>query len=84
MPARKTFFRPWISAILPMGTRNMAAASRYELTTQPRVTPSAENSLPICGSATLSAALMNGVIKEVSVATTSTALFSSASIQAVP
>ncbi len=51
MPAMKTFRLPRMSASLPIGTRNMAAARRYAVAIQLRLMASAENSLPIDGMA---------------------------------
>lgn len=62
----------------------MAAVSWYMETIHPRVTPSAERSLPICGSATVSAATENGARKALSVAAIRTGLLASASIQLTP
>ena len=51
MPYWKTLFLPWMSAILPKGIRNIAAARMYEMVTQLNVTASRLNSLAIVGRA---------------------------------
>jgi hypothetical protein len=53
-----------MSAKRPNGTKNTAAASKYAVATQLRVTASSENRLPIEGSAILTDELVNGVRKE--------------------
>ena len=47
MPQANIRFLPCMSAILPNGTRNTAAARRYEVATQLSKIASIENSLPI-------------------------------------
>src|SRR5512136_1061977 len=66
----KTFFRPWMSASLPKGTRNMAAARRYEVATQLSDTASRANSSPIEGRAILIEEPIKGGRKAASVAAT--------------
>src|SRR5512136_146901 len=66
----KTFFRPWMSASLPKGTRNMAAARRYEVATQLSDTASIANSAPIEGRAMLIEEPIKGGRKAASVAAT--------------
>ena len=70
-PYVKTFFLPWMSAILPKGTRIIAAARRYAVATQFNVTASEANSFPIEGSAILIEDDIKGVRKELVVATSS-------------
>src|SRR4030042_58375 len=69
IPNRNIFFLPWMSASLPNGTRNTAAARRYEVTTQLKDTAVIENSSAIDGNATLMDDAMNGVRNELSMAT---------------
>jgi hypothetical protein len=57
-----------MSAILPKGTRNTAAESRYAVGTQLMATALIWNSRPIAGSATLMDETMKGVRNEASVA----------------
>jgi hypothetical protein len=52
-----------------MGTRKTAAAKRYEVATQLSETALMANSLPIEGRAMLTEEAMNGVRKELSIAT---------------
>ena len=61
MPIVKILFLPWISAILPKGTRNMAEAKIYAVATQLNEIASIENSLPIEGSAILTEDPSKGV-----------------------
>ena len=75
----KILFLPYISAILPKGTRNIAAARRYEVAIQPSKTAFILNSLPIEGRAILTEEPIKGVRKEVNVATKRAALFIAAS-----
>ena len=60
-----------MSASLPKGTANMAAASKNAVGIQLRTMASAANSAPIEGSAMLMDEPMNGVKKLANVATTS-------------
>src|SRR4030042_1376793 len=69
MPARKTRFRPWMSASLPKGTRKTAAARIYAVATQPNWTASALNSRPIEGRAMFTEAPMKGARNAASPAT---------------
>jgi hypothetical protein len=69
MPYVKILFLPYISAILPKGTRNIAAAKRNEVATQLNKTASIANSFPIDGSAMVTEEPMKGVRKEAKVAT---------------
>jgi hypothetical protein len=84
MPARNTFFLPWMSASLPSGTRNIAAARRYAVEIQLKVIASAENSLPIEGMAILMEVPMKGVRKEAVAATNRTTRLSTAVLTCVP
>ncbi len=68
----KSFFLPYISAILPKGTRNAAAAKRNDVATQLNKTASISNSLPITGSAMLMEELIKGMRKELNEATNKT------------
>ena len=52
IPHKKIFFRPYISANLPAGSKNATDAKIMALLTQPSKTASMANSLPIVGSAT--------------------------------
>ena len=63
-----------MSAILPNGTRNIAAARRNEVATQLNKTASIANSFPIEGSAILIEEPIKGVRKAVNVATSKAAL----------
>jgi len=74
MPNVKILFLPYISAILPKGTRNTAAARRYEVATQLNRTAFIPNSCPIDGSAMLTEEPMKGVRKEANEATNKAAL----------
>ncbi|GAI27508.1 unnamed protein product [marine sediment metagenome] len=74
MPYVKILFLPYISAILPKGTRNIAAARRYEVATQLNKTAFIANSCPIDGSAMLMEELIKGVTKEANAATNKAAL----------
>jgi len=58
-----------MSAILPNGTRNKAAASKYMIFTQLKRKAFMANSFPMDGRAILTDALMKGVRKEPTVAT---------------
>src|SRR4030042_3618985 len=69
MPMVKILFLPWISAILPNGTRKMAEANRYAVATQLNEIASIENSFPIDGRATLTDDTSNGVRKAPTVTT---------------
>lgn len=71
-PMVRIFGVPTMSEILPIGTRNAAAAKRYEKVTQPSKMACREKSLAIEGSATLTADPKNGVRNELMVATTIT------------
>jgi hypothetical protein len=75
MPPTKIFFLPYMSAILPKGTRRTAEDRRYAVATQPNVTASNDRSLPIRGRAILTEETMKGKGKKVSVAIRSIALF---------
>jgi len=79
MPYKKILFLPCISAILPKGTKNMAAERRYAVATQPNKIASIANSLPMEGSAMLTEEPMKGVRKEDNVATSRAALLVAAS-----
>jgi len=74
MPYVKIRFRPYMSAILPKGRRNIAEARRYEVVTQVNKIASIPNSLPMEGSAMLTEELIKGVRKELIVATTNAAV----------
>ncbi|MBA7682772.1 hypothetical protein ES703_91124 [subsurface metagenome] len=74
MPYVKILFLPYMSAILPKGTRNIAAARRYAVATQPREMASIASSLPIDGSAMVMEEPIKGVRKEPSVATSRAAV----------
>jgi hypothetical protein len=74
IPKVKIFFIPWISAILPNGTANMAADNKKALVTQFNSTASAPKSNPMVGSAMLMEDPMKGVKKEAMVATRSAAI----------
>jgi hypothetical protein len=58
-----------MSATLPIGTRNIAAASKYDVPTQLSSTALIENSLPTLRRATFIAEAINGVRNELSAAT---------------
>jgi hypothetical protein len=77
-PSVNTRFRPFMSASLPRGTKNIAANKRYAVTTQLNRKASMANSLPIVGRAMLTAEMSKGVIKAASVTMNKTALLSSA------
>ncbi len=62
IPARKTFFRPWMSAMRPKGTMKTAVARRYAVAIQERATASMWNSAPIWGRAMFTADPSNGVM----------------------
>jgi hypothetical protein len=64
IPIRKINFLPKMSAKRPKGTKNTAAANKYEVATQLSVTASRENRLPIEGKAILTEELVNGVSNE--------------------
>jgi len=64
MPYWKTLFLPWMSAILPKGIRNIAAARMYEMVTQLNVTASRLNSLAIVGRAIFTEDPMKVTAKE--------------------
>ena len=72
MPHVKILFLPYISAILPKGTRNIAAAIINEIETQLNKTASIENSLLMVGSAMFTEEPIKGVRKEESVVITKT------------
>ena len=74
MPYVKILFLPYMSAILPKGTRNIAAARRYDVGIQPNAMASIANSLPIDGSAILIVEPIKGVRKEPKVAISKAAL----------
>jgi hypothetical protein len=73
MPYLKTIFLPYMSAILPNGTRKTAVAKRNAVATQPSKTASMANSFPIVGSAILTEDPIKGMRKEVIVTTSNTA-----------
>ena len=60
IPMAKTFYTPYISAILPNGTRKTAAERKKTFVSQPRDAASAGNSFPMAGSATTRADTMKG------------------------
>ena len=64
IPRRNVLFLPRISASFPKGTRNTAAASRYDVGTQLRRTAFIENSSAMSGRAMLIEDAMNGVRNE--------------------
>jgi len=68
-PHIKILFLPYISATLPKGTTNVAAARRYAVATQPNEIASIANSLPIEGSAMLTEEPIKGAKKAPNVAT---------------
>jgi hypothetical protein len=70
IPSINIFLRPYISAILPIGSKKTAEASRQELTTQLKEMASIENSALMAGRAILIDDPMNGVRKEVITAIT--------------
>src|SRR5512137_2818911 len=82
MPMVKIRFRPWISAIRPKGTRNMAAASRYDVGIQLRSTAFMPSSLPMTGIAMFTDETMNGVRNEAMTAMRSAVRFVEASCMA--
>jgi hypothetical protein len=84
MPYLKIFFLPDMSAILPMGTKNMAAAKRYEVVIQLNETACIPNSFPMEGRAMLTEEPMKGVRKEVKVAISKAALLVTTSSIVVP
>ena len=85
MPYVKIIFLPYISAILPKGTRNIAAARIYEVGIQLNKTTFIENSLLIKGRAMLTEEPIKGVRKEASVAISNTyLLFAELSIVDLP
>lgn len=73
MPQVKIFFLPYMSAILPKGTRNIAAASKYAVATQPNEIASIASSFPMEGSAMAMEEPINGVRKEPTVVTSKAA-----------
>jgi hypothetical protein len=64
LPIRKIIFLPFISAIFPKGTKKTAEARRKDIAIQLSDIADNENSLLITGSATLTAAPINGLKKE--------------------
>jgi len=72
MPEMKIFFLPYMSAILPKGTRRAAEDMRKAVTIQPNITASSDSSFPIVGRAIFTAESENGKIKEAIVVTRST------------
>ena len=74
IPKVKILFRPYISAKRPKGTIKTAAVRRNEVATQLRFTASSENSDAIEGKAMFTEEPMNGVKKELNVATSNAAL----------
>ena len=75
MPYWKTLFLPWMSAILPRGIRNIAAARMYEMVTQLNVTASRLNSLAIVGRAIFTEDPMKVTVKEAVAAARSATLW---------
>ena len=73
IPNVRILLRPYISALRPKGTRNMAPARMYELETQLSKTASIENSRPMAGRAMFTEEPIKGVRKEPVVVTRSTA-----------
>lgn len=84
MPYVKILFLPYISAILPKGTRNTAAARRYEVATQLNRTAFIPNSCPIDGSAMLTEEPIKGVRKEPNVTISRAAFLFGALFTLVP
>jgi hypothetical protein len=75
LPRRNIFLRPTISANLPNGTKKTAEAIKNDMVIQLRLTAPIENSIPILGKATLTAAPIKGLKKfEVIVTANSTVL----------
>jgi hypothetical protein len=72
MPYSNIFFLPYMSAILPKGTRNTAEAKRKDVATQLSKTASIGNSVSIEGRAMLIEEAIKGVRKELSVVTNKT------------
>ena len=64
-PMRKIFFRPFISASFPRGTRKTAEVRRKAMATQLMPMASMENSSLMAGRAILMAAPRKGLMKEV-------------------
>src|SRR5665811_592239 len=64
IPYFKIFFLPYISAILPIGTRNIAAANRYDKETQLSRTRFIPKSIPMDGSPINNEEIMKGARKE--------------------
>jgi hypothetical protein len=58
-PHKNIRFLPYISAALPKGTRNAAAASKYAVDIQLKAAAFIPNSFPIEGSATVTDELIN-------------------------
>jgi hypothetical protein len=75
MPQANIFFLPWMSACLPKGTRNMAAARMYDVGTQLISTALIRNSLLMAGSAMLMDETIKRVRKEESAAMSRTERF---------
>lgn len=73
-----------MSAILPNGTRKIAAASTAEVATQLNDNASIENSLPMAGSAMLTEEAISGVKKAAAVDAANAARLSSRAIIADP
>ena len=73
-PRVNIFFLPYMSEILPSGTRNIAAASRYAVDTQPSKMAFIDSCLPIDGKAMATLEPRNGVMKEPSVVTSRAAV----------
>src|SRR4030042_545299 len=63
IPLRNSHLRPRLSAILPKGTKNAAAARRYAFAIQLAAIVETENSSAIVGSATTIELARNGVRK---------------------
>jgi len=64
IPMVKIRFTPRMSAILPMGTRNMAAARKKAVGSQLISTELMENSIPMVGMATMRAETMKGAMND--------------------
>jgi len=84
MPQVKILFLPCMSAILPKGTRNIAAAKRNEVATQPSSTASIANSSAIKGRAMFTEETMKGVRKEPIVAISKAILLFEESFMPIP
>ncbi|MBA7696692.1 hypothetical protein ES703_105343 [subsurface metagenome] len=76
IPIKKIFFLPYISAILPKGSSNIAAVKRYTVGIQLSITISVWNSEPITGIARFMELPMNGVRNDAKVIAINAYLFS--------